>query len=96
MNMEGKIYTWEEIDKEMEQFVEKLRSDMKVHSEAISRLEKMMDSAEPVTKENMFDYMFCKAFAGEFRKIIDSLRMGVNYRETKTEAIGEMVKIMNR
>lgn len=96
MNMEGKIYIWEEIDMEMEQFVEKLRSDMKVHSEAISRLEKMMDSAEPVTKENMFDYMFCKAFAGEFRKIIDSLRMGVNYRETKTEAIGEMVKIMNR
>ncbi len=94
--MEGKVYTWEEIDKEMEQFVEKLRSDMKVHSEAISRLEKMMDSAEPVTKENMFDYMFCKAFAGEFRKIIDSLRMGGNYRETKTEAIGEMVKIMNR
>lgn len=94
--MEGKVYTWEEIDKEMEQFVEKLRSDMKVHSEAISRLEKMMGSAEPVTKENMFDYMFCKAFAGEFRKIIDSLRMGVNYRETKTEAIGEMVKIMNR
>lgn len=96
MNMEGKVYTWEEIDKEMEQFVEKLRSEMKVHSEAISRLEKMMDSAEPVTKENMFDYMFCKTFAGEFRKIIDSLRMGVNYRETKTEAIGEMVKIMNR
>lgn len=81
---------------EMEQFVEKLRSDMTAHSEAISRLEKMMDSAEPVTKKNMFDYMFCKAFAGEFRKIIDSLRMGGNYRETKTEAIGEMVKIMNR
>ena len=94
--MEGKVYTWEEIDMEMEQFVEKLRSDMTAHSEAISRLEKMMDSAEPVTKKNMFDYMFCKAFAGEFRKIIDSLRMGGNYMETKTEAIGEMVKIMNR
>lgn len=96
MNMEGKVYTWEEIDKEMEQFVEKLRSDMMAHSEAIARLEKMMDSAEPVTKENMFDYMFCKAFAGEFRRLIDSLRMGGNYRGTKAEAIGEMVKIMNR
>lgn len=94
--MEGKVYTWEEIDMEMEQFVEKFRSDMTAHSEAIARLEKMMDSAERVTKEKFFDYMFCKAIASEFRRLIDSLRMEVHYRETKADAIGEMVKTMNR
>lgn len=29
-------------------------------------------------------------------EVTDSLRMGGNYGETKAEAIGEMVKIMNR
>lgn len=96
MNMEGNVYTWEEIDMEMEQFVEKLRSDMTAHSEAIARLEKMMDSAERVTKENLFDYMFCKACASEFRRLFDSLRMEGHYRERKADAIGEMVKTMNR
>lgn len=94
--MEGKVYTWEEIDMEMEQFVEKLRSDMMARSETIARLEKMMESAEPATKENVFDYMFCKAIFGEFRNIIGSLRTESNYREIKAKAIGEMVKTMNR
>lgn len=81
---------------EMEQFVEKLRSDMTAHSEAIARLEKMMDSAEPATKESVFDYMFCKTIFGEYRNIIGSLRTESHYREVKAEAIGKMIKTFSQ